>query len=134
MYAPGVKQQHSDMKVWFDITLTVWGVSGIRSRALKSRRKDLPGSLVVKTHYFYCRGHGFDPWSGNLKKKKARRKNMRILSISALWKVIYFLRIFFIKGGCSFYLRMFSFLLIAFWFQRFSENWKIFDTILHYRP
>ena len=26
---------------------------------------DFPGGLVVKTSYFHCRGHGFDPWSGN---------------------------------------------------------------------
>ena len=26
---------------------------------------DFPGSPVVKTPCFHCRGHGFDPWSGN---------------------------------------------------------------------
>ena len=27
--------------------------------------RDFPGSPVVKTPHFHCRGHGFDPWSGN---------------------------------------------------------------------
>ena len=26
---------------------------------------DFPGSPVVKTQLFHCRGLGFDPWSGN---------------------------------------------------------------------
>ena len=26
---------------------------------------DFPGGPVVKTLRFHCRGHGFDPWSGN---------------------------------------------------------------------
>ena len=26
---------------------------------------DFPGGPVVKTLCFQCRGHGFDPWSGN---------------------------------------------------------------------
>ena len=26
---------------------------------------DFPGSPVAKTPRFQCRGHGFDPWSGN---------------------------------------------------------------------
>ena len=26
---------------------------------------DFPGGLVVKNRWFYYRGHGFDPWSGN---------------------------------------------------------------------
>ena len=26
---------------------------------------DLPGGPAVKTLHFHCRGHGFDPWSGN---------------------------------------------------------------------
>ena len=25
----------------------------------------LPGGLVIKTLSFHCRGHGFNPWSGN---------------------------------------------------------------------
>ena len=25
-----------------------------------------PGSLVIETPHFQCRGHGFDPWSGEL--------------------------------------------------------------------
>ena len=27
--------------------------------------KDSPGSLVVRTPCFHCKGHGFDPWLGN---------------------------------------------------------------------
>ena len=27
--------------------------------------RDFPGGPVVKTALFPCRGHGFDPWSGN---------------------------------------------------------------------
>ena len=27
--------------------------------------RELSGSLVVRTLHFYCRGRGFDPWSGN---------------------------------------------------------------------
>ena len=34
---------------------------GDRSRVLG----DFPGSPVVKTLRFHCRGHGFDPWPGN---------------------------------------------------------------------
>ena len=26
---------------------------------------DFPGGPVVKTPYFQCRGHKFNPWSGN---------------------------------------------------------------------
>ena len=26
---------------------------------------DFPGGPVVKTPFFHCRGHEFDPWSGN---------------------------------------------------------------------
>ena len=26
--------------------------------------RNFPGSLVVKTPHFHCRGHGFDPWWG----------------------------------------------------------------------
>ena len=31
----------------------------------KDQKMDFPGSLVVKTLHFQCRGHRFDPWSGN---------------------------------------------------------------------
>ena len=27
--------------------------------------RDSPGGPVVKTPHFHCRGHRFDPWSGN---------------------------------------------------------------------
>ena len=30
-----------------------------------SEGRDVPGGPVVKTPCFHCRGHGFDPWSGN---------------------------------------------------------------------
>ena len=35
------------------------------SRRKKNKVEDFPGSPVVKTPPFHCRGHGFDPWSGN---------------------------------------------------------------------
>ena len=28
-------------------------------------RRDFPSGPVVKTPHLQCRGHGFDPWSGN---------------------------------------------------------------------
>ena len=31
----------------------------------RGKARDFPGSPVVKTLSFHCRGHGFDPWSGN---------------------------------------------------------------------
>ena len=31
----------------------------------QDRWRELPGGPVVKTPRFHCRGHGFDPWSGN---------------------------------------------------------------------
>ena len=31
----------------------------------KIHKQDFPGGLVVKTLHSQCRGHGFDPWSGN---------------------------------------------------------------------
>ena len=34
-------------------------------RGKKEEEGDFPGSPVVKTPCFYCRGHGFNPWSGN---------------------------------------------------------------------
>ena len=45
----------------------IWGlrhrpqgtVSGVESSG------DFPGSPVVRTSHFHCRGPGFDPWSGN---------------------------------------------------------------------
>ena len=29
--------------------------------------QDFPGGSVVKTPCFHCRGHGFNPWSGNFR-------------------------------------------------------------------
>ena len=46
----------------------------IRSRAVRNEGRHLvkvvyswefPGSPVLKAPHFHCRGHGFDPWSGN---------------------------------------------------------------------
>ena len=31
----------------------------------KGKRWDFPGSPIVRTPCFHCRGHGFDPWSGH---------------------------------------------------------------------
>ena len=33
--------------------------------SLKWRNREFPGSPVVRTLRFHCKGHGFDPWSGN---------------------------------------------------------------------
>jgi len=35
------------------------------SVCLESFSGDFPGSLVVKTPYFQCKGLWFDPWSGD---------------------------------------------------------------------
>ena len=35
------------------------------SRSKIDKSWDFPGDPVVKTPRFHCRGHGFDPWSGN---------------------------------------------------------------------
>ena len=32
---------------------------------LKGLARDFPGSPVVKTLHFHCRGHRFDPWLGS---------------------------------------------------------------------
>ena len=39
--------------------------SSLKTYALKLDVRDFPGGPVVKTLHFQCRGHGFDPWSGN---------------------------------------------------------------------
>ena len=31
----------------------------------KHTRRNFPGGPVVKIPSFHCKGHGFDPWSGN---------------------------------------------------------------------
>ena len=31
----------------------------------KRENRDFPGDPVVKILHFHCRGHRFDPWSGN---------------------------------------------------------------------
>ena len=33
--------------------------------SIEQVRRDFPGGPVVKTLRFQCRGHMFDPWSGN---------------------------------------------------------------------
>ena len=37
----------------------------IRKMQIKTIMRGLPGSPVVKTLFFHCRGHKFDPGSGN---------------------------------------------------------------------
>jgi len=32
---------------------------------LRNKSRDFPGGPVSKTLHFHCKGHGFDPWSGN---------------------------------------------------------------------
>ena len=44
-------------------TCDVWPNSGEVESELHCR--DFPGGAVVRTPRFHCRGHGFDPWSGN---------------------------------------------------------------------
>ena len=39
--------------------------STLQLQAFKVQSRDFPGGPVVKTLRFHCRGHGFDPWSGN---------------------------------------------------------------------
>ena len=40
--------------------------AGIADRSLKMNQlAELPGGPVVKTPCFHCRGHRFNPWSGN---------------------------------------------------------------------
>ena len=34
---------------------------------LKEKRRDFPGGPAVMTPHFHCRGHGFDPWLGELR-------------------------------------------------------------------
>ena len=41
------------------------GDNGSNPKKLVKRGWDFPGSSVVKTPYFPCRGHRFNPWSGN---------------------------------------------------------------------
>ena len=36
-----------------------------KASLVKTTRRDFPGGPVVKTLSFQCRGHRFDPWSGN---------------------------------------------------------------------
>ena len=38
---------------------------GQRKASLVKTTRDFPGGPVVKTLSFQCRGHRFDPWSGN---------------------------------------------------------------------
>ena len=37
----------------------------VLSNKLKDCAWEFPGGPVVRTPCFHCRGHGFDPWSGN---------------------------------------------------------------------
>ena len=38
---------------------------GVAAMAQEITSRDFPGGPVVKSPRFYCRGHRFDPWSGN---------------------------------------------------------------------
>ena len=74
----------------------------ILSLPFNNALQDFPGSPVVKTLRFHCRGHGFDPWSvqerkkgrkeGRKKGRKERRKKERkktpMLFTSRLLKVL----------------------------------------------
>ena len=37
----------------------------IRWEGFNILSQDFPGGPVVKMPLFHCKGHGFDPWSGN---------------------------------------------------------------------
>ena len=41
------------------------GLSPLGGTPLKGCHGEFPGGPVVKTLRFHCRGHGFNPWSGN---------------------------------------------------------------------
>ena len=47
--------------------LQFMGLQGVGqdSATHKNHCPDFPGSPVVRTLHFYCRGHRFDPWLGN---------------------------------------------------------------------
>lgn len=55
---------------WIDLEYKRWkeGRAGARQVERLSRLNegwDFPGGTVVKTPYFQCRRHSFDPWLGN---------------------------------------------------------------------
>ena len=78
-------RRYRNMQVWFarvlgrDGCTWGWGEGGRREylsdqrkpedfrrgQSTKEEKRDFPGTPVVKTPRFHCRGHGFDPWSGN---------------------------------------------------------------------
>ena len=37
----------------------------VRIKNIKDKKREFPGSPVVRTQNFHCRGQGLDPWSGN---------------------------------------------------------------------
>ena len=45
--------------------LSAYYANFIRKTDLKKTYRDFPGSPVVKTQYFQCRGHGLNLWSEN---------------------------------------------------------------------
>ena len=57
-------------------------ISDSNKWTLKYYARDFPGGPVVRTPRFQCRGHGFQPGSGNkdptccVAKKKKKKKNM----------------------------------------------------------
>ena len=75
----GVRGKVGCLFVWVAVgvsSLTLHYFEGIADRFGCGRRDEskdelrmtpgeFPGSSVVRALHFYCRGHGFDPWSGN---------------------------------------------------------------------
>ena len=48
-----------------DVTTVVLNRLFLPCAYIKSPTWEFSGSPVVRTLQFHCRGHGFDPWSGN---------------------------------------------------------------------
>ena len=47
----------------------------------KVKHRDFPGSPVVKTLHFQCKGHGFDPFFGELRSHMPKKKVIRRVTI-----------------------------------------------------
>ena len=52
-------------KTWVTYTFSKLKFSAL-SKGL-DKGKEFPGGPVVRSLWFHCRGHRFDPWSGNLR-------------------------------------------------------------------
>ena len=61
-----------------------------KGRTKPNSARNLPGSPVVKTSHFPCRGHRFDPWSGNKDPTccVAWRKKKKKVALG-LWRELY---------------------------------------------